>query len=68
MGATHGVEITANICFDSDRMDLLRVGILPIPDRMATKRGAELVGSTYYDVDYDLYVEQVKRGVIIECP
>ena len=64
MGATHGVEITANICFDSDRMDLLRVGILPIPDRMATKRGAELVGSPNYDDDYDLYVEQAQRGDI----
>ena len=38
-------DITVNICFDSDRMDLLRVGILPVPERMATKRGAELVGN-----------------------
>jgi len=68
MGATHGVEITANICFDSDRMDLLRVGILPVPERMATKRGAELVGNPNYGDDYDLYVEQAKLGLIIECP
>ena len=27
-------DITVNICFDSDRMDLLRVGILPVPERM----------------------------------
>ena len=57
-------DITVNICFDSDRMDLLRVGILPVPERMATKRGAELVGSPNYGDDYDLYVEQAKRGDI----
>ena len=51
-------DITVNICFDSDRMDLLRVGILPIPERMATKQGAELVGNPNYGDDYDLYVEQ----------
>ena len=57
-------DITVNICFDSDRMDLLRVGILPIPERMATKRGAELVGNPNYSDDYDLYVEQAKRVVM----
>lgn len=57
-------DITVNICFDSDRMDLLRVGILPVPERMATKRGAELVGNPNYGDDYDLYVEQAKRGDI----
>ena len=57
-------DITVNICFDSDRMDLLRVGILPVPERMATKRGAELVGNPNYSDDYDLYVEQAKRGDI----
>ena len=55
-------DITVNICFDSDRMDLLRVGILPVPERMATKRGAELVANPNYSDDYDLYVEQAKRG------
>ena len=54
-------DITVNICFDSDRMDLLRVGILPVPERMATKRGAELVGSHNYGDDYHRFVEQVKR-------
>lgn len=34
---------TIDICFDADRMDLLRVGIMPVPDKMATKQGAELV-------------------------
>lgn len=57
-------DITVNICFDSDRMDLLRVGILPVPERMATKRGAELVANPNYSDDYDLYVEQAKRGDI----
>ena len=57
-------DITVNICFDSDRMDLLRVGILPVPERMATKRGAELVGNPNYDDDYHKFVEQAKRGDI----
>ena len=57
-------DITVNICFDSDRVDLLRVGILPVPERMATKQGAELVGNPNYGDDYDLYVEQAKRGDI----
>ena len=57
-------KMGANICFDSDRTDLLRVGILPVPERMATKQGAELVGNPNYGDDYDLYVEQAKRGDI----
>ena len=38
--------------------------ILLVPERMATKRGAELVGNPNYGDDYDLYVEQAKRGDI----
>ena len=57
-------DITVNICFDSDRMDLLRVGILPVPERMATKQGAELVGNPNYSEDYHKFVEQAKRGDI----
>ena len=32
---------TVDACFDSDRLDLTRVGIIPDPDKMATKEGAE---------------------------
>ena len=32
---------TIDACFDSDRLDLSRVGITPDPDKMATKEGAE---------------------------
>lgn len=32
---------TIDTCFDADRLDLPRVGIIPDPDRMATKEGAE---------------------------
>jgi hypothetical protein len=42
-------------------MDLLRVGILPVPERMATKRGAELVGNPSYGDNYYKLVEQIKR-------
>lgn len=32
---------TIDACFDSDRLDLPRAGIIPDPDKMATKEGAE---------------------------
>ena len=41
-------DITIDICFDADRMDIGRVGIKPLPERMATKRGAELVSDPDY--------------------
>ena len=31
---------TIDACFDADRLDLMRVGITPDPERMATERGA----------------------------
>ena len=31
---------TIDICFDADRLDLERVGIIPDPERMATEQGA----------------------------
>ena len=46
-------DLTIDTCFDADRMDLLRVGIMPLPERMATKRGAELVADPYYEKYYD---------------
>lgn len=46
-------DITIDICFDADRMDLLRVGIMPDPYRMATKRGAELVSDPRYEDWYN---------------
>lgn len=35
-------NITVDICFDADRLDLTRVGITPNPRRMATALGARL--------------------------
>ncbi len=32
-------EPTFDACFDADRLDLGRVGIIPVPARMATKKG-----------------------------
>lgn len=29
-------DATINICFDADRMDLLRIHVMPLPKRMAT--------------------------------
>ena len=31
---------TVDVCFDADRLDLGRVGIVPNPKRMATEQGA----------------------------
>lgn len=33
---------TIDACFDADRLDLPRVGIMPDPERMATKEGVEM--------------------------
>ncbi len=41
-------DLTIDICFDADRMDLPRVGIMPLPQKMATKQGAEIVLSPDY--------------------
>lgn len=46
-------DVTIDACFDADRMDLFRVGIKPSPERMATKRGAELVADPYYEAYYN---------------
>ena len=48
-------DITIDTCFDADRMDLLRVGIKPLPDRMASKKGAELVAIPNYSAFYIKY-------------
>ena len=37
---------TIDACFDSDRLDLWRVGIIPNPKRMATEIGAQLARTT----------------------
>ena len=55
MGAIHGVG-------HWDRVAMF--GKMLLPERMATKQGAELVGNPNYGDDYDLYVEQAKRGDI----
>lgn len=33
---------TIDACFDADRLDLCRVDIIPIPQKMATKKGKKL--------------------------
>lgn len=47
-------------CFDADRMDLLRVGIMPVPKRMATKHGAELVSNPDYEDFYQEICEKTE--------
>lgn len=45
-------DMTIDICFDADRMDLLRVGIMPSPERMATKQGADFVSDPYLYLEF----------------
>lgn len=40
---------TVDACFDADRLDLWRVGIEPDPERMATKQGAHIASTTYWE-------------------
>jgi len=54
-------DLTIDICFDADRMDLPRVGILPLPERMATTRGAELVANPYYEDFYRTFVRETEQ-------
>lgn len=53
-------DITIDTCFDADRLDLPRVGILPRPSKMATERGA------YYAADMHRYrkdVEEIETSI-----
>lgn len=52
-------DITVDICFDADRLDLLRCGLTPNPLMMASEIGAELArvltdAATNYKEVYDL--------------
>ena len=44
------LHTTIDACFDSDRLDLWRVGIIPDPDRLATEKGKEIARNTDYKV------------------
>ncbi len=48
-------NITIDTCFDADRLDLTRVGIIPDPNRMATERGA------YYAMNMHLYQKDIQE-------
>lgn len=51
---------TVNACFDADRMDLPRAGIIPDPERMASRGGAWLVsGEDFVEAVW----ERVKRQI-----
>ncbi len=40
-------------CFDADRLDLWRVGIVPDPDKLATEKGKEIAINTDYSILID---------------
>lgn len=49
---------TIDACFDADRLDLWRVGIIPDPKRMATEIGAKLARTTdFYELINAQYIE-----------
>lgn len=53
-------DITIDTCFDADRLDLPRVGILPRPSKMATERGA------YYAANMHKYrkdIEEIETSI-----
>lgn len=47
-------NLTIDVCFDADRMDLIRVGITPSSNRMATRIGAEIVSNPKYREYYNV--------------
>lgn len=51
-------DATINICFDADRMDLLRIHVMPLPKRMATRQGARLVANPDYMEWYKVHATQ----------
>ena len=52
---------TIDACFDADRLDLGRVGIMPDPKKMATAKGKELAGRNDDNNNYHLD-EQKKQN------
>lgn len=44
-----------DICFDADRLDLMRIGVKPDPSKMATHIGA------HYAENYEVYVSDVQK-------
>lgn len=52
-------DVTVNTCWDADRLDLGRVGIVPLPERMATEAGA------YYAANPDMYhSDSIMAGIV----
>ena len=47
---------TIDACFDADRLDLMRVGITPDPERMATERGK------FYAANIELFYADTNRN------
>ena len=47
---------TIDACFDADRLDLMRVGITPDPERMATERGK------FYAANMEQFYVDTKRS------
>ena len=44
--AVHSKNVTVNICWDSDRIDLTRVGLLPSEIQLTTQAGKEYIATS----------------------
>jgi uncharacterized protein len=68
---THGrlsSEPTIGACWDADRLDLGRVGIIPDPNLMSTAPGKEMAASTQKirsEEEADALLEEVRRQILL---
>ena len=47
-------DITIDTCFDADRLDLPRAGIIPDPKKMATVAGAEIARKEFWNNENEI--------------
>ena len=54
-------DATVDICFDADRLDLGRVGIIPNPRKMATEQGAYYAANIHLIVNSPVFLQNTNR-------
>jgi uncharacterized protein len=59
----HSEDATIGTCWDSDRLDLGRVGMIPSPKFMSTAFGKEVaVAGSFYS-----FLTETERGFVVKC-
>ena len=58
---------TIDVCFDADRLDLGRVGIVPNPKRMATEQGAYYAANLHLmeNIAYKVATQPLRQKVVV---